>query len=181
MQSTRPADSDRSGFESLISRLNDALGTVGALILVAMLLIISLGVLGRYAFNSPIPWADQVATYGLVYVTFIGAPRVLARRGHVAVDILETSLNPLRQKMLRVLVDAVGALYCLAFCLLASRELGRLISRGSEFSDAFTLPQWVVYAVIPLGAALLCLQFLANFLADLRALRKAWAAPAAAG
>ena len=32
----------------------------------------------RYAFNNPITWADQVATYGLVYLTFIGAPRVLA-------------------------------------------------------------------------------------------------------
>ncbi len=181
MQSAPPADSDRSGFESAISRLNDALGVVGALILVAMLLIIAMGVLGRYAFNSPISWADQVATYGLVYVTFIGAPRVLARRGHVAVDILETSLNPLRRKMLRVFVDVVGVLYCLAFSLLASRELLRLIARGSEFQDAFTMPQWMVYFVIPLGAVLLCLQFLANFMADLRALRKALAAQGAGG
>ncbi len=173
---TQPELAKPSAFETSVSRLNDALGVVGALILVAMLLIIAIGVLMRYTFNSPISWADQVATYGLVYVTFIGAPRVLARRGHVAVDILETSLNPLRQKMLKVFVDVVGTLYCLAFTALACRELWRVASRGAEFQDAFTLPQWVVYAVIPLGAALLSLQFFANLLADLRVLRGALAA-----
>ena len=44
------------------------------------------------------------------------------------------------------------------------------VSRGRQ---AFTVPQWVVYVVIPVGAALLFLQFLANLLGDLRALRSA--------
>ena len=163
----------RSAFEIAVSRLNDGLGVVGALILVAMLLMIAASVLLRYAFNNPITWADQIATYGLVYVTFLGAPRVLARGGHVAVDILETALSARNRRVLKVFVDAVGMLYCLAFCYLAIKEVSRLVIRGSEFSDAFTVPQWVVYVVIPVGAALLFLQFLANLLGDLRALRSA--------
>ncbi len=167
--STAPDGS--SDFELAVSRVNHALGVVGAGILVSMLLLISANVLMRYAFNSPIPWADQMATYGLVYVTFIGAPRVLARRGHVAVDILHASLRPRRQMLLRVGIDVVGMVYCLLFFLLASKELSGLVVRGVVFSDAVTVPQWMVYAVIPVGAGLLCLQFLANFLADLRILR----------
>jgi len=171
--SMSPAPDGQSYFELVISRLNHALGVVGAGILVSMLLLISANVLMRYVFNSPIPWADQMATYGLVYVTFIGAPRVLARRGHVAVDILHASLPARQQRLLRVAIDVVGMVYCLLFLLLASKELSGLVVRGAEFSDAVTVPQWIVYAVIPVGAGLLCLQFLANFLADLRILRNA--------
>ncbi|MES2977839.1 MAG: TRAP transporter small permease [Pseudomonadota bacterium] len=160
-----------ASFDAIMSRFSDGVGVVGAIILVLMLLLIALSVVLRYAFNAPITWADQVATYGLVYMTFIGAPRVLARRGHVSVDILEASLNPHRQKLLRVFVDVVGMLYCVAFCYLALRELNRVVTRGAEFSDAFTVPQWIVYWVIPFGAAMLALQFLANLLIDLRRLR----------
>lgn len=171
------ADARPSGFERVVGGLSNAVGVVGALILVAMLLLIALAVITRYVFNSPITWSDQVATYGLVYITFIGAPRVLARRGHVAVDILESSLSEPRRRLLHVLVDIAGMLYCIAFFLLASREVHRIVQRGAEFSDAFTLPQWMVYIVIPIGAGLLALQFLANLLEDLRRLRSSAALP----
>ncbi len=161
----------RSGFEIAIAHVNDAAGVVGALILVAMLLIISGGVAMRYLFDNPITWSDQVASYGLVYVTFIGAPRVLARRGHVSVDILEHALAPRGRRWLQVFIGVIGMVYCLAFTALALREVQRLVERKALFFDAFEISQWVVYAVIPLGAALLFLQFVANFIEDLRLLR----------
>lgn len=168
MTQERPDD---VGIDKWISCFSDGVGVVGAIIMVLMLLLIALSVVLRYAFNEPITWADQVATYGLVYMTFLGAARVLARRGHVSVDILEASLKPRHQKLLHVFIDIVGMLYCIVFCYLALRELSRVVGRGAEFSDAFTVPQWVVYWVIPFGAAMLALQFLGNLLADLRRLR----------
>lgn len=160
------------GFVAGVARLNELLGVVGAAILIGMLLLVAANVVLRYGFGSPIAWADQVATYGIVYVTFIGAPRVLARRGHVAVDILENTLSPAGRRVLRTGIDTVGFLYCSVFTLLALRETQRLIDRGAQFTDAVTVPQWIVYSVIPLGAALLALQFLAHLLTDLRSLRE---------
>ena len=167
----------KSAFEVGVSRLNDALGVVGAVILVAMLLMIVANVVLRYAFNSPISWVDQIATYGVVYVTFIGAPRVLARRGHVSVDILESLLSAAGRRRLMVFIDAVGLVYCVAFSLLAAREIQRIVARDAQFSDAFTVSQWVVYIVIPLGSSLLALQFLAHLLGSLAALRQAAHSP----
>jgi TRAP-type C4-dicarboxylate transport system permease small subunit len=168
-----PAADRKTPFEAAVARLSFAFGAVGGAILVAILLIIAVGVMMRYAFNNPVSWADQVATYGLVYLTFIGAPRVLARRRHVAVDLLHSALPHRPRQLLDVLLGAVGTAYCLAFTFLAAQEFARVIARGSEFSDAFTLPQWAVYLVIPLGAALLSLQYFANFIADFRTWRNA--------
>ena len=156
----------------LVGRLWSVIDGIIALLLAAMIIIVFTNVVLRYGFGSPIAWADQVATYGIVYVTFIGAPRVLARRGHVAVDILENTLSPAGRRVLRTGIDTVGFLYCSVFTLLALRETQRLIDRGAQFTDAVTVPQWIVYSVIPLGAALLALQFLAHLLTDLRSLRE---------
>ncbi len=75
-------------FRALARAMSDALGAVGSAILAAMLLIVTANIVLRYVFNAPIGWADQVMAYGLVYVTFLGAPFALAQRAHVSVDIL---------------------------------------------------------------------------------------------
>ena len=44
----------RSAFEAGVARLSDAMGVAGAVLLIAMLLIVVVNVVMRYAFNSPI-------------------------------------------------------------------------------------------------------------------------------
>ena len=58
----------------------------GALVLLAVMLI-TVNAMMRYALNAPINWVDQFSGYFLVYATFLAAPWVLAKRGHVRGDI----------------------------------------------------------------------------------------------
>ncbi len=146
--------------------MSGALGAVGCAILAAMLLIVTANVVLRYVFNAPIGWADQVTAYGLVYVTFLGAPFALAQRAHVAVDILHTLLQPRSGRWLYVWLDVIGSCYCAIFTFLATKEVLRVIERGSQFADAIVVPQWLVLIAIPLSSLLLTVQFIANLLAD---------------
>ncbi len=159
-------------FCAIVAGMSAALGVVGSAILVAMLLIVTANVLLRYGFNAPIGWADQVTAYGLVYVTFLGAPFALAQRAHVAVDILHTLLRPQSGRRLYVWLDVVGSLYCAAFTFLAVKEVIRVIERGSQFADAIVVPQWVVLIAIPLSSFLLTVQFIANLFTDLARARQ---------
>jgi C4-dicarboxylate transporter, DctQ subunit len=158
-------------FEVFVRRVSGIFGAVGAAILLLMLVIVTANVLFRYGFDDPVSWADQVTAYGLVYVTFLGAPVVLAHRGHVSVDVVHAMVAPIRGQRIRVAVDVVGGLYCCAFTFLAIKEVARTIERGSQFADAFVVAQWAVLWVIPLAGALLTLQFIANCYSDLRQLR----------
>jgi len=161
------------GLKRFVDGVSTVMGAVCCAILVAMVLVVSVNVAMRYVFSAPITWADQVVTYALVYVSFLGAPFALAQRAHVSIDILSTFLRPQNGLRLNVSIDAAGILYCIAFTILAVQEMARLIERGSEFADAFIIPQWIVLVVLPLSGLLLAVQFFANLLADLDQLRAA--------
>ena len=155
----------------LINGVSAVMGALCGVILLVMLLLICANVVMRYGYDSPIIWADQITTYGLVYLTFIGAPYALSQRAHVSVDILSSLLPNRHQRRLDVVLDVVGIVYCIAFSILTIQEIGRVVKRGSEFVDALIVPEWWVLIVLPIGAILLVVQFFANLLDDIDRLR----------
>jgi len=148
--------------------VNVALAFAAGLLLLCLLALICINVFGRYALNAPLNWVDQVTGYFLIYFTFLGAPWVLANRGHVAIEALQAVLNQRGRRILNANLDLAGCLYCLAFTYLGVLECTKLVRRGSDFADVIEVPQVLVYGVIPLGSFLLALQFAANFYSDRR-------------
>ena len=155
----------------LINGVSAAMGAVCGVVLLFILLLTCANVAMRYGFNSPILWAAQIATYGLVYLAFVGAPYALAQRAHVSVDIVASLLSAEHNRRLDVVLDVAGLLYCVAFAILAFQEIARVIKRGSAFVDALIVPEWMVLFVLPLSAVLLVVQYFANLLDDLDKLR----------
>lgn len=151
-------------WRSLMGGLNAMLGVVCGGILILMLALTSVNVLMRYGFNAPIAWADQFTSYGLVYLTFIGAPYALSKGAHVSLDLFSGMLQPVSQDRLNVVVNIVGILYCCLLGFLAFRELSRVIQRQTLVLDAIVIPEWIIVWVIPVSFALLVLQFLDNLL-----------------
>lgn len=56
-------------------------------ILITILVTMGLQVFARYVFGSPIPWSEEVARLGLIWLTFIAAGFVAARGQHIVVDL----------------------------------------------------------------------------------------------
>ena len=78
-------------FENALLRLNR-----GALVLLlaAMAIVIFANVVLRYTTSQSIEWAEEVARYLMVWLTFLGAGPVLRYGGHIAVENLQDSLPP---------------------------------------------------------------------------------------
>lgn len=145
--------------------MNAMLGAICGGILILMLVLTSVNVLMRYGFNAPIAWADQFTSYGLVYLTFIGAPYALSKGAHVSLDLFSGMLQNANKDRLNVVVNIVGILYCCLLGFLAYRELSRVIERQTLVLDAIVIPEWIIVWVIPFSFTLLVLQFLDNLLA----------------
>ncbi len=60
---------------------------VAIALLVTILATMGLQVIARYVFGSPISWSEEVARLGMIWLTFIAAGFVAARRQHIAVDL----------------------------------------------------------------------------------------------
>ena len=73
-------------------------------LLAAMSIIIFSNVVLRYSTNQSIEWAEEVARYLMVWLTFVGAGPVLRYGGHIAVDNFQDSLPIAWARAIRVFI-----------------------------------------------------------------------------
>src|SRR6187551_1462803 len=48
----------------------------------------------RYVLNDSLSWTEEIARYGLMWVTFIGGAMVTRRNSHIAVELLSNVMKP---------------------------------------------------------------------------------------
>lgn len=56
-------------------------------LLATILLAMGAQVIARYVFGSPLSWSEEVARLAMIWLTFIAASFVAAKREHIAVDL----------------------------------------------------------------------------------------------
>lgn len=84
--------------------------TITAFLMISMVLLTLLQVVSRYAFEAAIPWTEELARLGLVYVTFFGSVVAFQRREHLRVEVLVHALPLGLRKWLGVIVDLASML-----------------------------------------------------------------------
>jgi TRAP-type C4-dicarboxylate transport system permease small subunit len=130
--------------------------------------VVAASVFWRYVLNDALSWAEELAKYSMVWLTFTGAPVALARGAHIAIELLPSSLpDRARQAvMLVVSVIVVGLLavllhYGVVFTWNGRRQV--MIMLGG-FSMAW------LFAAVPFGAAVMLVVASGQMLRHLRGL-----------
>jgi len=126
-------------------------------ILGAMTSVIFANVALRYLTDVSILWAEEVARYLMIWLTFLGAGLVLRYGGHLAVDNLQDALGPGAAKGLRVLILALVAVFCGFMIWIGVGFVGRTWAQTTPVTD---LPFGLVYAAMPVGCGLILLHLL---------------------
>ncbi|MDR7868570.1 MAG: TRAP transporter small permease [Sporomusaceae bacterium] len=131
-----------------------------------MAIVVTLQVIWRYFLGNPLVWAEELARYALVWMTFIGAAVALRAGQLAAMDLVVTRFPPKVQKWISVLVSIANCAL-LAFLLYCSLNLVNMPSVLSQKSPAMRLPMAYVYMAMPLGLGLLLLQSVFRLVTDL--------------
>ncbi|WP_233270428.1 TRAP transporter small permease [Chachezhania sediminis] len=140
-------------------RLIGLCAAFAGLVLAAIALAISANVVLRNAFGTPIFGLLDAVEYGLLLATFLGAPWVLSKSGHVAVDLVTGALpRPTARALARVMA-AFGASVCAVVVWYAAQAALISAGKGSMIRTAFTIPEWWVLSVMPAAFALLTIEF----------------------
>lgn len=140
-------------FETALVRLNRA---ALVLLLAAMAIIIFANVVLRYTTSQSIEWAEEVARYLMVWLTFLGAGPVLRYGGHIAVENLQDSLPRRGALALRAVIAA------LLFAFFGFMVwFGVLYVERAQFQMTPTtqISMGWVYAAMPVGGLLMMLHF----------------------
>jgi TRAP-type C4-dicarboxylate transport system permease small subunit len=132
--------------------LQRALGVLAGVLLGVLAAVCVLEIGLRNLARSGLTWYDELASYILVWLTFIGAALAQQKEEHIGVEALLERAGPAAAPALRLASHA--ALFALQLGLLV---LGARLSYRTLGERAVTLPlaMGLVYAVVPLSAGVL--------------------------
>jgi TRAP-type C4-dicarboxylate transport system permease small subunit len=151
-----------SKVSKIVDRVIDFLAYLACGLLVLALIIVVLEVIMRYFFNRPQIWVLETTEYILLLTTFMGAPWLLKREGHVNVDIAVRYLRPRARALLNTILCIIGALMCLVLAWYSGTTVWDEYQMGFKIPKVLELPRAPLLAIIPLGSFLLFVQFLGN-------------------
>lgn len=131
--------------------------SVGVLLVAATALVFANVVL-RYVFSYALSWGDEVITYSLLWLVFLGSG-IAARQGaHISMEALLTLLPPRTQRRNAVLVNTVCAVLSAGIGFLGWR-LALAVGALDQVGAASGVPMFWVYLAIPVGCFLMMLGF----------------------
>src|SRR5947209_3506673 len=144
-------------------RLLDGFAMLAALILFAMVVIVTCDIVLRNVTGSGLSWANEVSEYSLYLMTLLTAPWLLRRGQHVRLDVVLTLLPPRIAWLLEAFGDVLGFAVSLAlvrYGFAATAESWRV---GALTIKNLVFPEWWLLAALPLGFALISAEFVFRF------------------
>lgn len=124
-----------------------------------MAITVTFQVIWRYFLKNPIIWAEELARYGLVWMTFIGAAVALRSGELVCVDLVVSKFPRRWQRGVAFLVTVINTLL-IAFLFYYSIQMVNLPGVTGQRSPALHVSMNIVYMGVPLGMGLMLLQSL---------------------
>jgi TRAP-type C4-dicarboxylate transport system permease small subunit len=150
--------------DRLMHAVNRAALGIGMVALVGAALVLTYSVVSRYLFKASTDWQDETAVFLLVGVTFLCAAHVQQLRGHIGIEALAAILPPGVNRVRRLLVDIVSALFCGFFAWKSWTLLHEAVVDGQTTSSSWAPPLWIPYGLMALGMTLLTLQIVLQLL-----------------
>lgn len=148
----------------LFDRLLWMLAAMSAGILGAIAVVIAINVALRN-FGLPVIYgALDAIQYALMIATFMGAPWVLLRNGHVKVDLLSASLSPRSEATLGRATNLIGAITAAILAWYGLQAVLASAARGSMIRTSFVIPEWWMLAFVPLSLTLCVIVFVRKVL-----------------
>jgi len=143
----------------------EGLGRLSAVALIGLVLLMAGNVLLRYGFATGTVWAQELEWHLMSPIALLGAAWALKHGEHVRVDVLYARMSKLWQDRVEFLSCLAGLLVSLAVIWLSWRYVMQswMQNEGSANPGGIDA-RYILKGFIPLGFALLALQFTALLL-----------------
>jgi TRAP-type C4-dicarboxylate transport system permease small subunit len=135
------------------------LAVIAAGILALIAVVICVNVVLRNLGMSSIYGALDAIQYALMVATFLGAPHVLARGGHVKVDLITNAVPDGARRALDVAVSLIGGASAAVLGWYGAEAAWASAARGSMIRTSFVIPEWWMLIFVPLSMALCVIVF----------------------
>jgi TRAP-type C4-dicarboxylate transport system permease small subunit len=123
----------------------------------AMALAVFLQFFTRYVLNDSFAWTEEIATYCLVALVFVGSAMCVRMNRHIQVDFLYRYLPHRPARVLATAVDLIR----IAFLAYASLLVWRFMDAvADDTMTTISLPKNLIYGCVFIGFVLMALRSL---------------------
>ena len=129
--------------------------TLGVLLIAAVCLNF-VNVVGRYAFGKAIFGADEIQTYSMVWMAFVGAVVVTWRNAHLRMDVLVLRAPPWLKAWLR-LIELILMAASAGIVFVQSWKYATQMAAMGRVSDAAAIPMAIPHSAVAVGFGLIAL------------------------
>jgi TRAP-type C4-dicarboxylate transport system permease small subunit len=148
-----------SKLSDAFGRLLNALALLAALILLAMVVMVTADILLRNLTRTGFPWANEVSEYSLYLITLLTAPWLLRRGQHVRIDLALTAVPPRAAWLMEAAADLLGFVVCLVMMRYGFKMTIDSAMLGSITIKNLVFPEWWLLWPLPACFALLAAEF----------------------
>jgi TRAP-type C4-dicarboxylate transport system permease small subunit len=136
-----------------------AMAVIAGAALVWLMVAIVWSVTMRNLGLQPHAWLFTSTEYGVFYMTMLGAPWLVRRRGHVHIELLTAALPP----RLRRALSRMVALGCVLVCAYLAWRGFLLVQTNIARMDfdvrAYFYPRWLLTIAFPVSFGLMAIEF----------------------
>ncbi|MEW6265078.1 MAG: TRAP transporter small permease [Thermodesulfobacteriota bacterium] len=131
-----------------------------ATLLAGTVLIVTLGVFFRYVLNNSLGWTDEIGSYALGWISFLGAYSCFRKKSHLNFDLLQEALSPsLRQ----LIIWLTGAMLSIFFLAMAWYSFQIIMVVGGSYIRSLDIPRGVFLGVLPISFILMTIAVASGF------------------
>jgi TRAP-type C4-dicarboxylate transport system permease small subunit len=155
----RPGAPDRSATHFIFVRIPFAI--CGVIVLVAVAINIA-NVIGRYVFDAPVSWAEEMMSYMIIWGVFVSVGAITYQGNHLRMDLLVMDVRGWFGRALGALTLTLMVL-CSGFVMWQSFQIVRLYATTGETSMGARIPLVYAHAALLVGFLLMALAALVRF------------------
>ena len=98
----------RSLAAKLSHRINTVTEALVAVLMVALVVVVWIGVMDRYWFGWQLPWPETLARYLMIWAALLAVSSGIARREHIGLTALISALPARLRHLILILMDVLA-------------------------------------------------------------------------
>lgn len=158
-------------FSNALALVERVATAIAAVVMFAIMMIVSADVFMRYVFNSPFGWAyDLISLYLMAAVFFLVLSHAYRQGAHVSVDILQQRLPEKPFRLTEIVTTAVSFVVFVLIAWVGWQRTVDSFEQGDVLAGAIPWPTWPAVALVPFGAGMLALRLAIDFFSHLGSL-----------
>lgn len=153
--------------EGKIRVVEDWLNLVSVFIIMFLMFFATAEIIGRYAFNAPIPGHVEIVELIMAGIVFLGIAYTERVGGHIRMELFVTRVLKGRAYHIAEVITAGLSLFVYLFIFVYTLKFALFGLEVGDVTPYINWPTWPSKLAIPIGSFFLCIRFFIEFIQHL--------------